>query len=190
MSLLITGLVLFLGIHSVSILAPGARDRIVARLGEGPWKGLYALVALVGLVLVIRGFMPARAVAGTVYLATAPMRAAALVLMAAALVSLCATHLPGRIQRTLGHPMLFATQLWAVAHLLANGSSADLVLFGSLLAWATLDRYSLTRRPPRALRMAPARAWNDALAVVLGLGLWALLVGGLHRVLFGVAPLG
>jgi uncharacterized membrane protein len=118
------------------------------------------------------------------------MRAAALVLMAVALVSLSASHLPGRIRRTFGHPMLFATQLWAVAHLLANGSSADLVLFGSLFAWATLDRYSLGRRPPRVLRMAPERAWNDALAVVVGLGLWAALIAGLHRMLFGVSPLG
>jgi uncharacterized membrane protein len=190
MSTLIAGLVLFLGVHSIAILAPARRDRWAARLGEGPWKGLYALVALVGLVLVARGFLPARAVATTLYIPSAPMRAASIALMAVVFPCLWAAHLPGRIQTALGHPMLVATQFWAVAHLFANGSSADALLFGSLLLWAALERYSLGRRPPRALRMAPARGYNDLLAIGLGLATYAAFIGGLHRYLFGVAPLG
>ncbi len=190
MSTLIAGLLLFLGVHSIAILSPGLRDRLAARLGTGPWKGLYALAATVGLVLVVRGFLPARAVATTWYIPTAPMRWAAVLLMLGVFPCLLASHLPGKIQSTLRHPMLVATKAWAVAHLLANGSSADVLLFGSLLAWAVVERISLNRRPARPLPMAPARPLNDVIAVVAGLGVYALFVGGLHRVLFGVSPLG
>jgi len=187
---LIAGLVLFLGIHSVAIVSPDLRDRLAARLGTGPWKGLYALVATLGLVLVIRGFMPARAVATTWYIPTAPMRWAALLLMLAVFPCLWSSHLPGRIQASLRHPMLVAAKAWALAHLLANGSSADVLLFGAVLAWAVAERISLKRRPARPLPMAPPGRFNDLIAVLAGLGTYALFVGGLHRVLFGVAPLG
>jgi uncharacterized membrane protein len=190
MSTLIAGLVLFLGIHSIAILSPALRDRLAARLGTGPWKGLYALVATIGLVLVIRGFLPARALATTWYIPTAPMRWAAVLLMLPVFPCLWSSYLPGRIQSSLRHPMLVATKAWAVAHLLANGSSADVLLFGSLLAWAVAERISLKRRPARALPMAPPGRYNDLIAVLAGLVTYALFVGGLHRALFGVAPIG
>ena len=190
MSTLLAGLLLFLGIHSISIVAPGLRDRIAARIGTGPWKGLYALAATVGLVLVVRGFLPVRAVATTWYIPTAPMRWMAVLLMLVVFPCLLASHLPGRIQSTLRHPMLVATKAWAFAHLLANGSSADVLLFGALLAWAVVERISLKRRPARPLPMAPAGPLNDVIAVVTGLVVYAIFVGGLHRMLFGVAPLG
>ncbi len=190
MTLLITGLVLFLGIHSVGMMAPGVRTRLVAALGEGPWKGLYSLVALLGLVLVVKGFLPARAAASTLYIPTAAMRATALVLMLVACACLWAAYLPGRIRTTLRHPMLVATQAWAMAHLLANGSSADALLFGSLLVWAVADHASLQRRPPQKLPMAPAGRYNDWIAIGLGLATYAAFLGGVHRALFGVAPLG
>jgi uncharacterized membrane protein len=190
MATLIVGLALFLGVHSLATVSPALRDRLVARLGPGPWKGLYALVAAAGLVVVVRGFLPARAAATTLYIPTAPMRAAALLLMLAVFPCLWAAFLPGRIRSTLRHPMLVATQAWAVAHLLANGSSADALLFGSLLAWAVVVRISLDRRPPRPLPTAPVGRYNDAIAVALGLCTYALFLAGLHRALFGVAPLG
>ncbi len=190
MSMLIVGLALFLGIHSLAALNPPLRERLATRLGTGPWKALYALVAAVGLLLVIKGFMPARAHASTLYIPSAPMQVAALVLMLVACPCLWASYLPGRIQSALGHPLLFATQAWALAHLLANGSSADVLLFGSLFVWAVLVWISFNTRPSRPVPMAPSSRYNDGLAVVLGLTTYALLVGGLHRALFGVAPFG
>jgi uncharacterized membrane protein len=81
-------------------------------------------------------------------------------------------------------------KFWCLAHLLANGRLADLVLFGSVLAWAVADRISLKRRPPQALRTLPPGRWNDVLAVVVGLALYAVTIAWGHRWLIGVAPLG
>jgi uncharacterized membrane protein len=103
---------------------------------------------------------------------------------------LFAAYLPGRIRNAAKHPMLAAVKFWALAHLLANGMLADIVLFGSLLVWAVLDRISLKRRALRATPAAPAKPFNDVLAVVLGLVVYAIFVMGAHRALFGVAPFG
>jgi uncharacterized membrane protein len=103
---------------------------------------------------------------------------------------LIATYLPGRIRTVAQHPMLAAVKFWALAHLLANGMLADLILFGSLLAWAVLDRISLKRRAPRPVPAAPAKPWNDVLAVVLGLAVYAGFVMNWHYRLFGVSPFG
>ena len=191
MTLLIAGLVLFLGIHSIRIFAPGLRDSAVQRLGLQPWKGLYTLIAIAGFVLICVGYGHAR-VESPVWLWQPPkgLRHLALLLMLPAFVLLLATYLPGRIQRAAKHPTLAATKLWALAHLLANGGLHDLLLFGGFLAWAVLDRISLKRRtgvvpPPRA----PAGRWNDAIAVVGGLALYLLFVMGLHRWLIGVSPI-
>jgi len=188
MTTLLLGLVLFLGIHSVAILAPAGRDRLAARLGLA-WKAGYAVVAALGLWLVVTGFWDARAHATTLYIPTAPMRGMALVLMLAVFPCLWASYLPGRIHAALRHPMLAATTVWAVAHLLANGSTADALLFGALLAWSLADRVSLRHRPSRPLPMAPAWRFNDLLVVVLGLATYGLFLGGLHRWLFGLSVL-
>jgi len=103
---------------------------------------------------------------------------------------LFATNLPGRIKTLTKHPMLVAVKFWALAHLLANGRLADILLFGGFLAWAVLDRISLKRRPPQVLRMAPARPWNDAVAIVLGLATYVFVILWAHVRLFGVSPLG
>ena len=101
-----------------------------------------------------------------------------------------AAYLPGRIKSATKHPMLAAVKFWAFAHLLSNGTLADVVLFGAFLAWAVLDRISLKRRAPVALRTAPARRFNDLLAVLLGLGVYLLFIVWAHRWLIGVSPLG
>jgi len=190
MLLLVVGLALFLGTHSVSIVAPGWRERARAKIGEGGWKGLYSVVSLAGFVLICYGFGLARQHPAPVYTPPGWMRHIALVLMLPVFPLLIAASLPGRIQRTLKHPMLAGVKLWAFAHLLANGMLADLVLFGSFLIWAVLDRISFKHRPPQNLRMAPARPWNDAVAVVTGLAVYALFIGWIHLHLFGVSPLG
>ena len=191
MVVLVLGLVVFLGIHSVSIVAPAWRDAQVARLGEGPWKGIYSIAAAAGLAGIVVGYGLARQSPVVLWAPPVWTRHLALVLMLPALVLLAAAYLPGRIQAAARHPMLLAVKIWATAHLLANGTLADVLLFGGFLAWAVADRISVKRRaggasgPPAH---AP-RARNDAIAIVLGLLVWAALVFGGHRWLFGVAPL-
>lgn len=188
MTLLILGLALFLGVHSVSIVAPGWRDAMQARLGEGPWKGLYSLISIAGFALVVIGYGLARQSPVVVYTPPTWLRHVALLLLVPAFPLLLAAYLPGRIKTAAKHPMLLSVKLWAAAHLLANGNAADVLLFGGFLAWAVADRISLKHRAQRPLPGARASPLNDVIAVVGGLALYALFVFGGHAWLIGVAP--
>lgn len=193
MTVLVLGLVVFLGLHSVAIVAPGWRIAMIDRIGVGRWKGSYSVVAAVGLVLIVVGYGMARMAPVVVWSPPAAMRHLALLVMLPVFPLLLAAYLPGRIKQATKHPMLLAVKLWALAHLLANGMLGDIVLFGALLVWAIADRVSVKRRPQVTVHGAPAappRAANDTIAVAAGLGIYAILVFGLHRVLFGVAPIG
>jgi len=189
MGILIAGLAIFLGIHTVSIVAPEWRAAQVARVGEGPWKGLYSVIAAIGLGLLIYGYGVARQQPLALYTPPAALRHLALLVMVPVFPLFVAAYFPGRIQAAAKHPMLLATKLWATAHLLANGTLADVLLFGGFLVWAIADRVSVKRRPPRSIPGAPPRPFNDAIALVVGLAIYALLVFGGHRWLFGVSPL-
>ncbi|HVF15955.1 MAG TPA: NnrU family protein [Steroidobacteraceae bacterium] len=189
MTLLLIGLVLFLGIHSISIVAEGWRQRTMRRLGVGPWKGLYALISLAGFVLIVYGYAAARQQPIVVYTPPVWTRHLALLLMLPVFPLLFAAYLPGRIKATLKHPMLVATKLWALAHLLANGTLADVLLFGGFLAWAVADRISFKKRSQPDLRTAPPSKYNDVIAVVLGLVAYAAFTKWLHLYLIGVYPL-
>jgi uncharacterized membrane protein len=190
MPLLIAGLVLFLGVHSVAIVAPSFRTRTIQRMGEGAWKGPYALISLAGFVLICYGFGLARQAPVVLYSPPTWLRHLAFLVMLPVFPLLIAAYLPGRIKTAAKHPMLAAVKFWAFAHLLANGSLADVLLFGGFLAWAVVDRISVKRRAmPQVLRTAPPGPWNDAIAVVLGLAVYALLIGWAHVRLFGVSPL-
>jgi uncharacterized membrane protein len=189
MSLLIVGLIIFLGIHSVAIFAPGLRERVRSRLGEGPWKGLYSLISLLGFALIIYGFGLARQSPVVLYTPPQWLRHLTILIMLPVFPLLIAAYLPGRIKTAAKHPMLAAVKFWAFAHLLANGMLADVLLFGGFLAWAVLDRISLKQRPQN-LRMAPPGRFNDAIAIIAGLALYALFIGWAHARLFGVSPLG
>ncbi|MGE0096954.1 MAG: NnrU family protein [Hydrogenophaga sp.] len=191
---LVVGLVLFLGVHSVSIVSPQGRHALAGRLGEGGFKGLYSLLSFVGLVLMVWGYGLARQAPVVIYTPPTGLRHAALLLMVPVFVLLLAAYLPGRIQRATRHPMLLAVKLWATAHLLANGTLADVLLFGGFLAWAVADRISVKRRAAAGLlRNAPAlpgSAANDAMALVAGLAIYAALAFWVHAWMFGVRPLG
>ena len=189
MGMLVIGLVLFLGIHTVSIVAPQWRDGQVARLGEGPWKGIYSVVSAIGFALLIYGYGAARQNPVVLYTPPTALRHLALLLMLPVFPLLVAAYVPGRIKAMTKHPMLLATKFWALAHLLANGTLADVLLFGGFLAWAVADRISVKRRPARPIPGAPPRPYNDVIVVVIGLALYALFVMGAHRWLFGVSPL-
>ena len=188
--MLIAGLLVFLATHSLSIVAPAARDRWATQMGAATWRGVYSLVALAGFVLLVVGFRSARLDPVVLYVPPAWLRHVSLALMLLVFPMLIAAYLPGRIQTTLKHPMLAAVKTWALAHLLVNGRLADVLLFGSLLAWAVVDRISLKRRPSKIRISGPAAPWNDLVAVVAGLAVYAAFVLGLHRWLFGVSPLG
>jgi uncharacterized membrane protein len=188
MGVLVAGLIVFLGVHSVSIFAPGWRDRVRSRLGEGPWKGLYSLISLLGFVLIIWGFGLARHSPVVLYTAPGWLRHITFLFMLPVFPLLIAAYLPGRIKTALKHPMLAAVKFWAFGHLLANGMLADVLLFGGFLAWAVVDRISLKRRP-QTLPMAPPGRFNDLIAIVGGLLLYVIFIGWAHRWLIGVSPL-
>ena len=194
MLMLILGLVLFLGIHSVSIVSVNGRNRLAQQMGEGPWKGLYSLVSLAGFVLIVVGYGAAREAPVLLYSLPNGFRHLAALLMLPVFVLLLATYLPGRIQRAAKHPMLLAVKLWALSHLLANGTLADVLLFGGFLAWAVVDRISVKKRAAagrlRAGPVLPGSKANDAIALVGGLGLYVLFVVWAHAFLIGVRPFG
>jgi uncharacterized membrane protein len=188
MSLLVLGLALFLGVHSISIAAPGWRDAQAARLGENAWKGIYTLLSLAGFALIVIGYGQARQAPLVLYVPPVALRHVAALLMLPVFVLLLAAYLPGRIKAATKHPMLVATKLWATAHLLANGNLADVLLFGGFLAWAVADRISMKHRVQRPLPGAPAGRLNDLIAVLAGLALYALFITVGHHWLIGVTP--
>lgn len=190
MTLFIVGLVLFLGIHSVGIVAPAWRDAQVAQRGTMAWKGLYSVVAVLGFVLLVYGYGLARQVSPVLYAPPTVLRHIALLLMVPVFPLLLAAYLPGRIQSAVKHPMLAAVKLWATAHLLANGTLVDVVLFGAFLAWAVLDRIAIKRRAvPRVVPGAPRSAANDVIALVGGLAIYGAFLMSVHLWLIGVSPL-
>jgi len=187
MSTLIIGLILFLGVHSISNVAPAWRNRCAARIGEKTWQGLYALVAIVGLVLIVRGYGIARTNPTILYAPPQLLKDIAVGLMVFVFPLLLAAYLPGKIRSAMrNNPMLVATKVWATAHLLANGSVADVALFGSVLAWAAMTRVSLKFRTPRPVPGAAPGKWNDAIAIVLGLTVYLVFIMGGHLWLIGV----
>jgi uncharacterized membrane protein len=191
MTLLILGLIVFIGAHAFT-MARGARAWAIARLGEGPYKGLYSLVSLIGLVLIVWGFGEYRA-SGYTQVWNPPVwaRHLAVPLVWLSFVAFAAAYLPGRIRRALKHPMLAGLKIWALAHLLANGDLGSVILFGSVLAWAVIDRISLKRRTdPGAPPIPVGGMRNDVIAVFGGIALYAVLGWWFHPYVIGVPAFG
>jgi uncharacterized membrane protein len=186
---LILGLVIFLGVHSVEIFSPTFRSRAVARMGEGAYKGIYSVLSIIGFVLLVWGYGVARQDPILVYAAPAWTRHLAALLMLPVFPLLLAAYLPGRIKAAVKHPMLAAIKAWALAHLLANGMLADLLLFGGFLIWAVADRISVKRRVMvRPVPGPPPMKYNDVIAVVGGLALYVIFAMWLHVRWIGVSP--
>lgn len=188
MSVLLLGLVLLLAAHSVRIVADGWRSRTIARLGEGPWKGIYSLVSLAGFVLVVWGYGLARQQPVPLWDPPAWAVHLAALLMIAAFVLLAAAYVPRNgLKARLHHPMVLGVKVWALAHLLANGMLADVVLFGAFLAWSVLDFRSARLRDEAAGTSYPAgTAGATATSVIVGVIAWVLFVFWAHGWLFGV----
>jgi uncharacterized membrane protein len=192
MPLLILGLLLFLGIHSVRILAPEWRRAQIASMGEGRWKGLYSAASLIGFVLIIWGYGQARPEAALIYEPPVWMKHVTLTLMLFAFVFWAVSQLPaGRVKAWVRHPLLLGVIIWAVAHLLANGDAASLTLFLGILAWAVIDRISIKRREAAGERaeILAGPVGNDVIAVAVGVALYGLFVWKAHEWLFGVSPM-
>ena len=179
---------MFFGMHSMSVVALPLRDRLAAKSELG-WKAIYSIASLLGLVLVVRGYADLRLTPTVLYVAPAWLYQVAAVLLLPVFILFVAPYLPGRISRAAKHPQLVAVKLWALAHLLVNGTLADVLLFGSFLAWAVVVRISMKRRVARAVPGAPESAANDVIAVLVGLALYAAMVLWLHRLLIGIPPL-
>ena len=193
MTLLILGLALFLGVHSVRIVAEGWRGRTLARVGEGPWKGGYSLLSLAGLALVVWGWGLARQQPVQLWVPPVWTRHLAGLLMLAAFILLVAAYVPrNAIRARLRHPMVLGVKTWALAHLLANGSLAAVLLFGSFLLWAVLD-FRAARQRDRAVGAVPPLATSGAatgLTVVVGALAWGVFAFWGHAWLIGVRPFG
>jgi uncharacterized membrane protein len=192
MLFLVIGLVLFLGVHSVRIVSDGWRTQTLARMGEGPWKGLYSLVSAVGLALIVWGYGLARQQPVVLWVPPVGMRHAAALLTLVAFVLLAATYVPRNgIRARLHHPMVLGVKVWALAHLLSNGTVADVLLFGGFLLWAVVSfRAARQRDRVQGTVYAPGTAAATGITVVVGIAVWAAFAFWAHAWLIGVAPLG
>ncbi len=190
MTLLICGLLLFLGVHSVRIAADDWRSARIAALGEGPWKLGYTAISLAGFALLVYGYGLARHDPVMLYQPPTWLRHAAAALVLPAFVLVAAAYVKGtHIKAAVGHPMVLGVKVWAIAHLLANGSLADVVLFGAFLAWAVLDFRASRRRDRAAGVTYPAGPWSrDLIAIVAGAIAWIIFGLYLHGPLIGVRP--
>lgn len=192
MTLLLLGIVIFLGMHLVRVVAPGLRASVIERQGKGVWMGIYTAISLAGLLLIIYGFGEARAVTGMLYNPPVFLKHISLLLMLLAFICLAAGFLPaGRIAVAVKHPQVLSIKIWALAHLLANGETSSVLLFGSFLTWAVILRISLKRRERAGEKVLPVfrSTSNDLLAVVIGAVAYGLFVWKLHEWLIGVAPI-
>jgi uncharacterized membrane protein len=197
LAVMILGLALLLGVHTLSIQRE-LRGRMVAAMGEGTYKLAYALVSVLGLALIVWGFAHYRAAGmidvweGSVSPRTlAIFKHITVGLMLPAVILVVAAYLRGHIYKAVKHPMLAGVKLWAAAHLLANGDLGSIILFGSFLAWAVFDRISLKRRADGGSPPIPVGGWgNDMIAVAVGIVAYLALAFAFHPVVIGVPVVG
>lgn len=187
MGILLLGILLFFGIHSISIFALPLRDKLAAKSEYG-WKALYAVISLVGIVLMAQGYAAAKLNPTLLYVTPNGLRHLSALLMLPVFILFLAPYFPGKITTVTKHPQLIAVKLWAVSHLLVNGMLADVLLFGAFLVWAVVDRVSLKKRVSRAVPGLKQSNVNDVIIIVIGLGFYILFVLYLHEMLIGVRP--
>ena len=208
MLLLILGLLIFVGVHSVRIVADDWRSAQVAKIGLWPFKGVYAVLSILGFVLIAWGYGQARQQPMVLWTPPAGMSHVTAVLMVPVFILFVATYVPNNVFKAkLKHPQVLSVKLWAVAHLLSNGNLADVLLFGGLLGWAVFDFRAARQRdraaagPKQAVDELSSQAMRlslgieekgqltgNIICVVIGLAVYALFVMGLHEMLIGVRP--
>jgi uncharacterized membrane protein len=191
MSLLIIGLIIFLGSHSCRIFAEPWRNHMIDRLGEVKWKGLYTIISIIGLVLVVIGYGQARQTPVVLWQPATYLTHIAILLNLVAFIFLAGSSPSNNaIRLKLKHPMILGVKVWALAHLLANGTLVDLILFGSFLLWAVLDFSSARKRPIHMPEKVIVSTKATIVVIVSGVVIWAAFIFGLHQYLIGVSPLG
>lgn len=192
MTLLLAGLAVFLGVHSVRIFADDWRTARIAAMGPNGWKALYSVISIVGFVLIVYGYGLSREAPVDLWNPPRWTRHLAALLTLPVFILIAAAYVPGtHIKATLKHPMILGVKAWALAHLLSNGRLADVILFGAFLAWAILDfRAARQRDRQQGLTYAAAGVTRDIVVVVIGLAAWAAFALYLHAPLIGVRPFG
>jgi uncharacterized membrane protein len=192
MTLLILGLLLFVGVHSVRIVADDWRHRMRNKLGENAWKGMYSLLSIAGFVLICIGYGMARHETSIVWTPLTAMQHLAALLTLVAFIMVTAAFVPrNHLKAKLHHPMILGVKVWALAHLLANGTAAQMLLFGSFLVWAVLNFRAARQRDRSNGTTYPAGTTGGTITtVVLGTALWAVFAFWLHGILIGVRPFG
>jgi uncharacterized membrane protein len=192
MAILVLGLIVFIGVHCTRLVAPAWRDAQVARFGEQGWRGLYSVASLVGLVLIVWGYGVARRVPSLLWSPPAGARHLTALLVLIAFVLIAAAYVPGnRIKQSIGHPMMVGVAVWAVGHLLANGTLNAVVLFAVFFVWGAVGAVVLRRRDRTAgVRYPAGTLTGDTKTVIVGLIAWGVFAFALHRWLIGVSPLG
>lgn len=192
MTFLILGLVLFLGIHSVRIVSEDTRSRFIAQRGEGAWKGLYTVLSLAGFALIVWGYGLARVQPIALWAPMAWAKPLAAVLTWVSFVLLAGAYIPRNLFKSkLHHPMVLAVKVWALAHLLANHTLADLLLFGGFLVWAALSFRAARGRDRAGQVVYPAGNMGaTVVTAVVGTLAWAVFALWLHTLLIGVRPMG
>jgi uncharacterized membrane protein len=190
MTLLVVGLILFLGIHSTRVFAEPWRQRFIAERGEGVWKGLYSVASLLGFVLLCIGYSQARQQPVVLWGSPSWVRHAAALLTLLSFVMLAAAYVPkNHLKAALKHPMVLGVKVWALAHLLANNTLADVLLFGGFLLWAVLSfRAARARDRVNGTVYPPGEGLRTAIVLLIGVGAWVAFAMKLHLVLIGVAP--
>ncbi|HEY8025130.1 MAG TPA: NnrU family protein [Burkholderiaceae bacterium] len=190
MPTLIAGLIIFLGLHSLRIFADDWRTAQIARMGKLPWRGFYSIVSLVGFVLIVWGFGMARQAPVVIWSPPIWTRHVAALLVLVSFILVTAAYVPGnRFKAKIGHPMVAGVKIWALAHLLANGTLNDIVLFGAFLVWSVV-LFAVSRRRDRAAGVTYPilGAGRSVITIVIGALAWAFFVHFGHRWLIGVSP--
>lgn len=192
MTLLIAGLILFIATHSLRIFADDWRSRMVSKIGPMPWKGLISVASLVGIILMSKGYAAARAAPVLLWQSPVWMSHLVSLLMLVAFILFIAAYVPKNvIKARLGHPMIISVKIWAFGHLLANGTVADLLLFGGLLAWAVMSFRAARQRDRReGVTRVAGSAMPTVITVAVGAVIWAWFAFQGHALLIGVAPFG
>jgi uncharacterized membrane protein len=191
MAILVLGLVIFLGLHSTRIFAEPLRAQAIARLGDGPWKGIYSLVSAIGFVLIVWGFAQARFDSAALWTPPPGVQHVTILMMLLSMLVLAGYFFKqSHIAVAVHHPMVWSVAVFGLAHLIANGSAADVVLFGAFFIWALADLMSSYARDRRLSVVYPEPNWGATIgAIALGLVLWAIVAFWLHLWLFGVSPM-
>jgi len=185
MLILIIGLFLFLGIHSISIIAEDFRNSMAAKSKNG-WKIIYSLISVVGIVLIAKGYTALRFEPVLLYVPPYWLKHLTYLLMLPAMVLFVAPYLPGKIKQVTKHPQIIAVKLWAFSHLLVNGMLADAILFVAFLIWASAARISMNKRKQRVVPGLKANRVNDVIAIIIGVVLTGVFIFYLHQLLIGM----